>query len=80
MHQEMQALPPELLIIMGDNPKIKCFQFLYGDVANDGLVRVSAGRVDGEQEFVVLPVDHTLINSDPRVLDLCRKFLDGGVI
>ena len=80
MSDDVHGLPPRLMIIMGDKPKITCFQGIFGEVANDGIVRVSSGRVDGGHEFLVLPVDHTLINSDPKVLDLTQRFIRNSVI
>lgn len=75
-----QDLPPRLMIIMGDRPKITFFKNVFGEVPNDGIVRVSSGRVEGGHEFLVMPIDHTLINSDPEVLKITKRFIVNGVI
>ncbi|WP_018968696.1 esterase/lipase family protein [Rubritalea marina] len=80
MANEVAKLPDEVMVIMGKVPKITIFQFVFDGVANDGIVRVDSGKVQGLQDFHVLSIDHTLITSDPTVLKLSRKFLKKGEV
>lgn len=48
------------------------------DVANDGTVAVEETRVDGMQDFIVLPVDHSFLMWRAAVLDQVVYFLSHG--
>jgi hypothetical protein len=46
--------------------------------ANDGTVAVDETRVEGMQDFLVLPVDHSFLMWSGAVLDQVVLFLDKG--
>lgn len=48
------------------------------DVANDGTVAVQETRVEGMQDFIVLPVDHSFMMWRDTVLDQVVQFLGRG--
>lgn len=75
------SLPEEIdsAVIMGKQSAIPFFRKLL-DEENDGIVSVERGKIDGINEFHVLDADHTFIASDPRVMDMTRKFLRDGSI
>ena len=49
---------------------------LPGD--DDGIVTVDSARLAGAGDFVVVPVLHTLLSVDPRVLKYTLSFLKNG--
>ena len=56
----------------GINPVLK------GD--NDGVVTVASARLDGADDFVLLPVLHSLLSSDPRAMESTLRFLQHGYL
>ncbi len=64
-------------VIMGDRHPIPFFQKLL-DEKNDGIVSVRDGRLDGLTCFEVVHSDHTMIASDPNVMQMTLNFLRSG--
>lgn len=51
---------------------------LQGD--NDGVVTVASARLDGADDFVLLPVLHSRLSSDPRAMESTLRFLQHGYL
>lgn len=68
----------DLGIIAGDRPldPILAPRFVGG--ANDGKVAVAATKVDGMADHIVLPVQHTLMVQDARVIAQVLAYLETG--
>jgi len=64
-------------VIMGNRSRIPFFRHLLGK-ENDGIVSVERGRIEGMNEFHVIDTDHTFIATDPRVMEITRKFIRDG--
>jgi len=45
---------------------------------SDGKVSVDSTTIEGVQEQLVLPVDHTFMMNDTRVIKACQRFLENG--
>jgi triacylglycerol lipase len=45
---------------------------------NDGKVSVASARVEGMRDFHVLPVTHTFLMNNRKVIDLTLNFLKHG--
>lgn len=67
----------ELGVIAGSNTRTLMSQGLE-NVANDGTVAVEETRVDGMQDFLVMPVDHSFLMWRDAVLDQVVLFLRQG--
>ena len=67
----------ESAVIMGDRVKIPMLHHVL-DGANDGIVRVETGIIEGLNEFKVVHADHTLITAHPEVLAAAVRFLKTG--
>jgi triacylglycerol lipase len=67
----------ELGVIAGTNSRPLLPQGLE-EVANDGTVAVDETRVEGMQDFLVLPVDHSFLMWRDMVLDQVMLFLGEG--
>jgi triacylglycerol lipase len=67
----------ELGVIAGTNTRALLSQGLE-DVPNDGTVSVDETRVEGMQDFLVLPVDHSFLMWRESVLDQVVVFLREG--
>jgi hypothetical protein len=67
----------ELGVIAGTNTRALLSPGLE-DLANDGTVAVEETRVDGMQDFIVLPVDHSFLMWRAAVLDQVVLFLGLG--
>ena len=77
-NQLPQHFPHQVGIIAGNfsfNPFGKLF---FTHEANDGEVAVSSTRMNDMQDFIVLPVSHTFIMSNTRVMEQILYFLDNG--
>lgn len=69
--------PVDAAVIMGNRSLIPLFRKLL-EPSNDGIVSVNSGKIEGLKEFHVIPSDHTLIASEPEVMDLTARFLNDG--
>ena len=67
----------ESAVIMGDKVKIPGLHRVI-DGANDGIVRVKSGEINGLNAFEVVHADHTFITSHPDVLKSVDRFLTTG--
>jgi hypothetical protein len=67
----------ELGVIAGNDTRVFLSPGL-DDMANDGTVAVAETRVDGMQDFIVLPVDHSFLMWRTAVLDQIVLFLGQG--
>jgi hypothetical protein len=67
----------ELGVIAGSNSRALRTQGL-DDQANDGTVAVEETRIEGMQDFIVLPVDHSFLMWRDQVLDQVVHFLRNG--
>jgi pimeloyl-ACP methyl ester carboxylesterase len=68
----------DLGIIAGSRPLDPLFPRLIFPRPNDGKVAVAATRVEGMAEHITLPVSHTLMVSDRRVVAQAMAFLRDG--
>ncbi|MDZ4287521.1 MAG: alpha/beta fold hydrolase [Prosthecobacter sp.] len=77
MPRRLGPVPAQTAVIMGNRPKIHLFHHLLGR-ESDGIVSVASGRVEGQEDFLVLPADHTFIMWFPLVLRAVKSFLLSG--
>lgn len=72
------AVDFDLGIIAGNRPLDPIIPRLLMPGANDGKVSVAATRVAGMRDHIVLPVQHTLMVGDRRVIDQTMAYLSTG--
>jgi Alpha/beta hydrolase family len=72
------AIDFDLGIIAGDRPFDPVLPRLLLPGANDGKVSVAATRVDGMRDHIVLPVQHTMMVADRRVIAQTLAYLATG--
>lgn len=68
----------DLGIIAGSRPLDPIFPRLLVPRPNDGKVAVAATHVEGMADHITLPVSHTLMVSDRRVVAQAMAFLNDG--
>ncbi len=59
----------------------KNFNFIYSQIMpndSDGKVTVESSKVDGMNDHLVLPVDHTFMMRDRRVIRQVKAFIKDG--
>lgn len=70
------AIPPcPFAIVAGDLSKFRIRNPLVGQ-AGDLLVSVDEARLDGAAEFIVLPIAHSQLMTDRRVVQFVSQFLN----
>ena len=80
LHQTPQALgplPPETGVLMGNKGTLSLFGHVLGD-EHDGIVATHGGQVEGQADFIVLPVNHLTVLFRPVVMRSVRRFLQTG--
>jgi triacylglycerol lipase len=75
--RRLGAVPAETGVIMGDQANLPFFRQWLGP-ESDGVVTVKGGRVEGIQDFLVVPAGHTWIMWRPGVLAAAEHFIRHG--
>lgn len=68
----------DLGVIAGSRPLDPIFPRLIVQLPNDGKVAVTATRIAGMADDIILPVSHTLMVYDRRVVAQTMAFLETG--
>ena len=76
--EELGPVDFDLGVIAGDLPLDPIIAPLLLPGANDGKVAVAATRIDGMRDHIVLPVQHTFMVQDSRVIAQIMAYLATG--
>jgi pimeloyl-ACP methyl ester carboxylesterase len=75
---ELGQVDFDLGVIAGDLPLDPIIAPLLLPGANDGKVAVEATKIDGMRDHIVLPVQHTFMVQDSRVIEQIKAYLATG--
>lgn len=75
---ELGQVDFDLGVIAGDLPLDPIIAPLLLPGANDGKVAVEATKIDGMRDHIVLPVQHTFMVQDSRVIEQVKAYLATG--
>ena len=64
--------------IITGNKSINCLLSLLIDGENDGKVSVNKAKLEGMNDFLVMPVNHSFIMINDKVIQQCCYFLQNG--